>query len=261
MTESARLYYEERGQGMPVVLLHGFPFDHTIWSAQSDALSESVRVIAPDLRGHGQSPVFGEVYDMAALAADVVAVLDRCGVDRAVWVGHSMGGYITMAALREFPDRVAGIGLVATHPHPDTPEKRIQRNQSAQQVLGGGAGQVVLSMMNVLFAPALDRKSELAQRIYDVMLRTKTEGLAGALRAMAERPDSANTLATTTVPAVVIAGAEDQIVSVEVMQAMADLLTGAECHVIDRAGHMVMVENPAATTAALRAFLNRFSAA
>ncbi len=257
MTETVNLHFVEHGEGLPVVLLHGFPLDHTIWRDQVDALSTSYRVIAPDLRGHGESPAQGDTYAMETLAADVAAVLDACRVTRAVWVGHSMGGYITMAALRTMPERVRAAAFVATHPHADPPEKRLQRIQSADKiVLEGGTSEVILSMMGVLFAPALDRQSAIAQRVKDSMQRTKSGGFIGALRGMAERPDSVATLQSAGIPTVVIAGAQDQVVEPDTARAFAQTV-GAPLHMIDNAGHMVMVEQPDATTQALQMFLQR----
>ena len=260
MTETVQLHFQEQGSGSPVLLLHGFPFDHTIWSGQVVALSTAYRVIAPDLRGHGRSPGGGDAYPMEALAADVCALLDQLGIARAVWVGHSMGGYLTMAALRAFPERVAGVGLVATHPHADPPDKRLQRIQSAHKALAGEAAEILLGMMGVLFAPSLDRQSDVAQRVYTIMQGTKTEGIAGAQRGMADRPDSVETLKAARVPAVVIAGASDQIVAAEAARDMAMLMDDAPFHNISGAGHMPMVEQPTATSAALRAFLESLPA-
>ncbi len=255
MADTIRLHYAERGRGRPVLLIHGFPFDHTIWAAQAAALSDSFRVITPDLRGHGQTPAPEGTYRMDLLAEDVLALQDHLGLDRAVWVGHSMGGYVTMAALRAAPDRIAGVGLVATHPHADPPEKRIQRNQSAETALEQGVADLALSMMGVLFAPEVDRQGTMAQGVYTTMIHTDPFGVAGAQRGMAERPDSVETLREISVPALVVAGIQDKIVALDVAQGMAGLIPGAHMVMIEGAGHMPMLEQPEATTAALRRFL------
>jgi 3-oxoadipate enol-lactonase len=260
MSGTVQLFFETRGQGLPVVLLHGFPFDHTIWAAQAEALSDSFRIITPDLRGHGQSPIPDESYSLDLMAQDIGALLDDLSIPRAVWVGHSMGGYITMAALRQFPERIAGIGLVATHPHADTDDKRIERIKSAEAALQSGPGDLALSMMGVLFAPSVDRKSDMAQTVYRIMLHTAPAGVAGTLRAMADRPDSVDTLRNVNVPAVVIAGVQDQIVKLDVAQAMAGLIPHAHMIAVDNAGHMPMIEQPDATTLALRRFLETVDA-
>lgn len=256
---AVKLHFEDRGKGLPVVLLHGFPFDHHIWDSQIDALSDSFRIIAPDLRGHGQSPAPRGVYDMDTMAADVTALLDDLGIEQAVWVGHSMGGYVLMAALRRRPRYIRAVALVATHPLPDSPDKRLQRMQSAEVVLNEGPADLALSMMAVLFAPHFDRQSPAAQNVYELMTSTPAVGAAGALRGMAARPDSVETLRQIATPAVVIAGVEDQIVKFDVAEQMAQSIPGATLVPIEGAGHMPMIEQPEATTAALRAFLRTLS--
>ncbi|HVO71653.1 MAG TPA: alpha/beta fold hydrolase [Aggregatilineaceae bacterium] len=259
MADSVTLHYVERGQGTPVVFLHGFPFDHAIWQAQVAALRDSFRLILPDLRGHGQSPVPAGVYRMELMAQDVFALLDDLNIERAVWVGHSMGGYVTMAALRAAPERIAGIGLVATHPLRDPDDRRAGRLATAENVLTEGSGMVAQNMIRMVFAPGFDLDSPPARALFDLMSRTSPLGIAGAQRGMAERPDSVETLRHTRVPAVVIAGLGDQIVDPDVMRQMArDIPHGRLVEIVD-AGHMPMIEQPDATTAALREFIESIS--
>ena len=257
MTDTVKLFYVERGRGLPVVLLHGFPFDHTLWRAQDAALSDSFRIITPDLRGHGASPAPEGVYHMELLARDVLALLDDLGIERAVWVGHSMGGYITMAALRIAPERISGIGLVATQPLADPEDRRAGRLATAEKVLVEGSGMVAQSMIKIVFAPGFDTDSPPAQELFEVMSKTAPLGIAGSLRGMAGRPDSVETLRSANVPAVVIAGVEDQIAALDVMQRMASTIPGAYLVKIAGAGHIPMVEQPEVTTSALRDFLQR----
>jgi len=255
MADIVPLHYLEYGQGMPVVLLHGFPFDHTIWQAQADALQDSFHLILPDLRGHGQSPAPAGVYRMDLMAQDVFALLDALHIERAVWVGHSMGGYVTMAALRAAPERITGIGLVATHPLADPDDRRAGRLATADEVLSEGSGMVAQTMIKTMFAPGFDLDSPLARVLFDLMSRTPPLGVAGAQRGMAERPNSVETLRAARVPALVIAGLGDQIVNPDVMRQMARDLPTARLVEIAGAGHMPMVERADATTAALSEFL------
>jgi len=251
-----KLHYEERGTGLPVLLIHGFPFDHTLWRAQIDTLSDSYRIIAPDLRGHGQSPVPAGPYFMDLMAHDLVALLDSLDIDQAVWVGHSMGGYITMAALRDFPQRMLGVALVATHPLADTEERRLQRLASAETAEKTGSAATATSMMAVLFPPQVDRKSEMAQRVFNRMAATSPIGIAGALRGMANRTDALDTLRGVVVPSIAIGGAADQIVKPDVMQQMAAGMPHTRFMPIDSAGHLPMIEKPDEFSQILRRFLN-----
>jgi 3-oxoadipate enol-lactonase len=257
MADTVKLHYVERGAGFPVVLIHGFPFDHRIWEEQAEALSESYRVITPDLRGHGKSPVPEGVYNMDLMARDVFALLDDLGIKRAVWAGHSMGGYITMAALRLAPERIAGVAFVATHPHADSDEKRVGRLETAEKVLAEGSQVMVDAMRSDIFAPEFGTDSDTAEAVYNIMRATSPVGIAGALRGMAERPASVETLRKISVPAVVIAGEDDQIVALDVAKEMVtDMGPNASFVGIPGAGHMLMIEQPAATTLAFQTFLD-----
>lgn len=257
MSDPIPLHYTEAGTGFPVVLLHGFPFDHTIWAAQQSALSDTYRVITPDLRGHGQSPALAaDVYTMDDFAQDVIALLDTLDIERAVWVGHSMGGYIMLAALRLAPERIAGVAFVATHPYPDSADKQAGRRATAERVLAEGSVIAADSMRPIMFAPNFDTESATAQTIYDIMRNTAPETIAAAQRGMAGRPDSVPTVRAMTVPAVVIAGTDDQIMGINVARGMIDVLpAGTTLVEIADSGHMPMLEQPAALTDALRAFL------
>jgi pimeloyl-ACP methyl ester carboxylesterase len=121
------LYYEEFGQGVPVILLHGFPLNHTIWMPVVERLQSHVRVITPDLRGHGKSPATDGDYSMRLMAEDIHALMNRLDIPKAVLVGHSMAGYASLAFARAYPGRLAGLAMVASQAEADTPEKRQAR--------------------------------------------------------------------------------------------------------------------------------------
>jgi len=254
-TNTVKLSYWERGTGLPVVLLHGFPFDHTLWQAQADALSREYRIITPDLRGHGQSPAPDGSYPMRDMAGDVVALLDSLGIEQVVWAGHSMGGYITLAALRDFGPRVRAAAFVATHPYADPPEKQQDRQNGARKALESGTESAVSGMIPTIFAPGADPESEQARRIRQIMFRTPPTGVAGVQQGMAARPDSVETLREARVPMVWIAGAQDQIVKRAMLEGLAQTLPSLRMVWIEGAGHLPMIEQPDATTEALRAFL------
>src|SRR5512133_1931525 len=144
------LYYEEHGQGMPVIFLHGFPFDHSIWEPLVPLLSKDVRLILPDLRGFGRSPVTDDIYTMRLQAEDVVHLMDRLEIEQAVLVGHSMGGYISLAFAQAYPGRLLALGLIATQAAADAPERRQSRYKAAEAVTRKGARVVASDMVNKL---------------------------------------------------------------------------------------------------------------
>src|SRR5436190_6724269 len=119
---SSVLYHEEKGQGTPLVLIHGFPFDHTIWRHQLDEVSKNARVLAPDLPGLGKSdPLPDTEPRMEDYAGQIIQWADEIGLDKFTLVGHSMGGYIAFAVVKLYAERLSGLGLVCTRPGPDSP--------------------------------------------------------------------------------------------------------------------------------------------
>ncbi len=259
--QAIHVHYAEAGQGMPVVLVHGFPFNHHIWDAQIAELGASYRVIAPDLRGFGESAAPDDGYGMDDFAADIITLLDRLSIERAVWVGHSMGGYITLAALRRWPERVSAVAFVGSHAQPDSPEKRLQRETSADNAMRQGVSDTAFTMMSTIFAGEVDRQGPMAQRIYDMMVSAKPHAVAGALRGMAARRDSRDVARSLAIPALVIAGEDDEAVGAELTGELAKLIPSAQHVVISGAGHMPMVEQPDTLTETLRAFLESLPAA
>lgn len=233
------LNYKIKGSGNPIILLHGFPFDHHIWETVGDLLSLYVKVITPDLRGHGSSPVPEPPYSMRGMAEDVVGLMDSLSIERAVLVGHSMGGYVCMEIARSFPERLLGLGLVATNSTADSFEKRQSRLDSVEEIKKNGAQSLVEKM-----AAQLTEESKLQPVLRDMMMKTPVAGIIGAQLAMAERPDSTNALKNVLVPALVIGGERDQFVSTLATEKMTENLRHGRLVKIPNAGHMPMMDNP-----------------
>jgi pimeloyl-ACP methyl ester carboxylesterase len=237
--EPVELYYEEAGQGTPVILLHGFPLSHTIWAPVVELLKDHARVITPDLRGHGQSPVTDGEYTMRLMAEDVHALVSRLGIQKAIIAGHSMGGYVSLAFARAYPGHLAGLALVASQAEADSPEKRQSRYITAEEVGRKGVKVVAKNML-----PKLTARKDLAPGLLEIMLKMPKKGVVGALKGMAERPDALEWLPEVSVPAVVIAGEQDGIVPMERARTMTQMLTRGWLVEIPEAGHMPMMETP-----------------
>jgi 3-oxoadipate enol-lactonase len=244
---TVQLYYEEHGEGSPVVLVHGFPLDHTIWEPVIPLLSPHARLILPDLRGHGRSPAPEGIYDMRVLADDILALLDTLHIERATVVGHSMGGYAALAFARAYPNRLAGLGFVASHPAADNPEQRAARLKLARKVSRSGVGFLAKDM-----ATKLTCHPNLVAPLQELMAKSPKEGVIGSLKGMADRPDSTEYLSAIAVPTVVIAGTEDPIIPLERSQTMVQLLGRAWLVEISKAAHMPMMEAPEEVAGALR---------
>jgi pimeloyl-ACP methyl ester carboxylesterase len=239
--------YERRGKGTPLVLLHGYPLDHTIWNSVAPLLENEADLILPDLRGFGESDVPGTDFSMADFAADVVGLLDKLGIQKAAIVGHSMGGYVALEFVRAFPRRVLGLGLVSSQALADPPERKTARYKEAEHVLAHGVKDVAEGMSVKLTAdPSLQAS------LKTLILRQRPEGLAGALRAMAERPDSTPFLHEFNFPVAIVHGLVDALIPIERARAVLEAVKKGHLVEVEGAGHMPMQEAPQATAEALK---------
>ncbi|MFF4398275.1 alpha/beta fold hydrolase [Streptomyces sp. NPDC001480] len=253
------LAYEDKGpelpHGLPLVLVHGHPFDRTMWAPQTEAFAASRRVIAPDLRGYGASPVVPGVTPLARFARDIAELLDELGVESFVLAGLSMGGQIVMDCYRQFPERIRGLVLADTFPAAETPEGRRTRTAMAGRLLREGmrgyADEVLEKMVAPYAAP------EVKAHVHRMMTATPPEGAAAALRGRAERPDYRELLTRVGVPALVVVGADDAFTPVSDAEAMHAALPDSALHVIEGAAHMPNLERPEEFNEVLGRFLAR----
>jgi 3-oxoadipate enol-lactonase len=249
--------YTDAGQGPPLLFVHGYPLSRGLWEPQIEALTDVVRILAPDLRGFGDSQSVPGPYSMELFADDLNAFLDALGiVEPVVICGLSMGGYVTFAFYRKYAHRVRGLVLTSTRAAPDSPEGMARRDQAAAEAIQEGVASVVDGMLPRLFAPqTLKNRPDLVERASAIMASASLQGVVGALNAMKERPDSTPILGRIAVPTLVVHGAEDSIVPLEEARQMADAIPGARIEVIPDAGHLLNLENPAAYNRVLRQFL------
>jgi 3-oxoadipate enol-lactonase len=262
---NVELAYIDHGAGTPVVLLHGFPLDHTMWSSQIAALETTCRVITPDLRGFGQSslgdsdPARG--VTMAQYADDVAALLDAIEVhEPIVLAGFSMGGYIAWQFVRKYPDRLRALIPCDTRAAADTDEARANRRKMAERIHEWGSARVAETMGPKLFAAGkFEANPRIVQDLRNVVSRTTPDAIAAAQRGMAARPDMTWLLPQIEVPTLVIAGAEDALVPPTEMRQIAASVPNGQFVEIPEAGHMTTVENPAAVNAAMAEFIGRLS--
>ncbi|MFF3753551.1 alpha/beta fold hydrolase [Streptomyces sp. NPDC002018] len=248
------------GPGPTLVLVHGHPFDRTMWAPQLAAFSPAHRVIAPDLRGYGASPVppgGGDLTLLGTFADDLAALLDHLGVGRFVLAGLSMGGQIAMECYARFPERVAGLVLADTSPAAETPEGRRWRNALADRLLRDGMRGYADEVLDKMVAPY---NTEAASQVHRMMCAAPPEGAAAALRGRAERPDYRDLLTRVTAPTLVVVGRDDAFTPVGDAEAMRAAIPGATLAVIESAAHLPNLERPERFNAALRGFLAGLSA-
>jgi pimeloyl-ACP methyl ester carboxylesterase len=249
--------YDDEGRGAAVVLLHGFPFNRSMWREQAQALSGTCRVVAPDLRGMGETPLGDGAVTMGEMAEDVAALLDELNVERAVLGALSMGGYVAFEFFRRFPHRVRALVLADTRPQADTDEARHTREETAQRALKDGMEPVADSMLpKLLSASTRERNPDVVERVRAMMLGTNPEGAAAALRAMAVRRDQTDLLSSIDVPTLIIVGSEDSITPPSDAEAMGAKIKGSRVVLIEGAGHVSNLERPEEFNRALGEFVS-----
>lgn len=249
--------YDDVGEGEVVVLVHGHPFDRTMWSPQVDAIVGSGRrVITPDCRGYGHSQVVAGVTTLSEFAADVLALLDVLAVGRATFVGLSMGGQIVMELCVRAPERVMGVVLADTSPDVDHRAHRANRMRAADELVRRGMTGYVDDTIDRMLGPTtMASRPDVVAHVRSMMLATPPAGAAAALRGRALRREYVSTLEQLEAPALVVVGSDDSFVSLADAQRLHGLMPHSRLAVIGDAGHLPNLERPDAFNAALVEFL------
>lgn len=233
------LSVEEHGKGIPLVLLHGFPLNRTIWNPIIPLLKDKARLILPDLRGYGQSPDGDEIHSMRILAMDVAEMLDRMNIDKAIVCGHSMGGYAALAFAYAYPSRLSGLALVASQAEADTPERRQARYITAREVRRRGIKYIADGMPS-----KLTQDEAIQKLLQEIIASCPVKSVEFSLKGMAERPDASDWLGKIKVPLVAIAGQDDQLIPLERSHTLARLVNKGWVVEVPGAGHVPMMEKP-----------------
>ncbi len=251
------LHVREQGSGLPLVLLHAFPLHSAMWLDQRNELSDTARVVTPDLRGFGGSALGSDEPSLDRVADDVAALLDKLGLDTVMLGGLSMGGYIAMAFLRRHPQRVRALLLADTKAGADPEAARANRHRIADELDSSGSTQVLLDdVLPSLISDATKTGQPLVLgRVRGLVEAAPPAAAAWAQRAMAARPDSADTLRAVDVPALVVVGEHDALSPPADAQAMVDLLPDARLVTVPGSGHLTAVEAPAEFNGAVRDWL------
>lgn len=239
--------YTRTGEGAPLVLIHGYPLDHTIWYDMVSSLENDFTLFLPDLRGFGLSGISESQYTIADMASDVAGLLDHLGVEKAYIAGHSMGGYVALAFARTYPQRVLGLGLVSTQAVADTPERKQGRYAAAEEILKTGVHPVAEGM-----SAKLTPDERVQAFVRSLIAAQRPAGLAGALKAMAEREDSTPALSGFQFPVALVHGESDELIPIQQARDVKASVSQATLTELPGVGHMPMMENPQATAAALK---------
>ena len=241
------LAYTRQGKGTPLVLLHGYPLDNHLWDDIAPLLEDTFDSILPDLRGFGESTTADSPYTMDDYASDIAGLLDQLGIQKAAIVGHSMGGYVALAFARLYPERVSGLGLVSSQVLADPPDRKEARYKSAADVSANGIGGVIETM-----APKFTSDERLQSFARATMERQQPAAFIGALKAMAERPDSTSLLSSFNFPVVIIHGEADALIPIDRAREVKNAIPHAHLVELNGSGHMPMMEAKEETARALK---------
>lgn len=253
-----RIYFEDLGAGAPLVLGHSFLCSGEMWRSQLQPLAERARVINIDGRGHGKSGRADSRFTLYDMVADVLAVLDHLGIDRATWAGLSIGGMVALRAALTAPERVSSLILLDTHAGAEEPLKKLKYQAMAIGVRLLGIRPFLPTVMPLFFGrttlktnPSLvdEWRAKLAQVHVPSMLRT--------LDALRNRDSVVARLGEIQAPALVIVGAEDKALSPACSRQIAAALPHASLRIVSDSGHLSTLEQPAAVTAAMLGFLEQ----
>jgi pimeloyl-ACP methyl ester carboxylesterase len=237
---------DDVGSGTPLLFIHGWPHDRSLWAAQLSGLRTQARCIAPDLRGFGGSSVTPP-YSIDQYADDLVALLAMLGVERAVVCGLSMGGYVAMSMLRRHRTVFRGLILTSTRASADTPEAREKRMKLIAFVGEQGMQALAARQLKAMVGDTtFNSRPDVLEALRFMMAQAPSEGVVGGLRAMADRRDSTDLLAGIDFPTLVVSGAEDTFTVPEEMRSLADAIPGSRLEVISGGGHVCPYEKPAA---------------
>ena len=251
------LAFNDQGSGFPLVFLHAFPLNRSMWTEQENALSSQFRVMMIDLRGHGESDAPLWHYTLDQAADDVCGLLDHLSIKQAVFVGLSMGGYILFAFYRKYAERVKGMVLADTRAQADTEDGKRARFEMAQIAYKRGSSAIADIMIPKLLSPGtIQTRPELVQRVRGMIEGNQVSGIAGDLMAMAQRPDSVPFLQQIHCPPQIIVGELDVPTPPADARLMSESIPNARLAIIPGAGHLSNLEQPDRFNEIVRAFVS-----
>jgi 3-oxoadipate enol-lactonase len=241
------LAFERLGRGTPLVLIHGYPLDHSIWREVIPFLEPHFDMILPDLRGFGESTTIDSQYNLSMMADDLVSLLDHIGIETAVVTGHSMGGYVALAFAKKYQNRASGLVLISSQAAGDSPERKEERYKTADEVAQKGV-EIVAHAMSLKLSANLNIQGF----VKELILRQSKAGVIGALKAMAVREDATPFMSTFNLPTVLIHGDADVLIPIDRAREIKGENPRVRLVELPKIGHMPMMEAPQKTAEALQ---------
>ena len=256
--KGTELVYSDRGQGPCLVLLHGYLESMDIWEDFAEHFPDGYRLIIPDIPGHGSSGTWGDSHGMEDLAGGIRALMESEGIEKIFLVGHSMGGYVAMAFVDLFPEKLLGYCLLHSTCFADSDEKKENRDREISLVLCGKKRQIVLVNIPKAFSTGnVDRMAEEVEKARCIALGNSDQGIIALLRGMKSRPDRSDVLKDPALPLLLIGGMKDNYIPVEVFEKLVGLAPHATVLRLEESGHMGFVEEREKVLASLLEMMGR----
>jgi pimeloyl-ACP methyl ester carboxylesterase len=247
------IFHQESGTGHPIILLHGFCETSDIWEDFVPRLSDRFRVICPDLPGFGKSKMLDAPFSIADVASAISQWMHELEVRRPVVVGHSLGGYITLALAKKQEEFLAGIGLFHSTALPDSEEKKASRNKTIEFVNRNGVSPFIDTFVPSLFH---DKNSPSMEKVKELLTRTGQTVLTDYVAAMRDRPDQSVLVARFSKPLLFLCGENDELISVDTVKKQAKTAQKGTLKILQETGHMGMFESPVRSAREVAQFAN-----
>lgn len=250
--------YDDLGEGpIPIIFIHGFPFDKSTWKPQIEQLKSSHRVIAYDIRGFGKSEAGNEEISISLFSDDLIKLMDTLQINKSIICGLSMGGYIALNAIHRYPKRFEAVILCDTQCIADSSEAKERRMNTIHQIETTGLNDFAQTFSVAVFAKdSVTDKSELVEGIKKIILSTAPETISKTLKALAQRWEMCSFLNEISVPTLILCGKEDAVTPIDKSDYMSKNIPDSKFFIIDQAGHVSNLEQPAQFNAYLRNFIS-----
>jgi len=252
-----KVCYDDLGSGMnPIIFIHGFPFDKSMWQPQMDFFKKTHRVIAYDIRGFGKSTAGNDIKSMSLFATDLIKFMDALEISSAIICGLSMGGYILLNAENRYRSRFKALVFADTQCIADSPELKEKRNATITQIIAGRTNEFADGFVkNIFCKETIETKPDLVEEIKNTVLKTPPDTLTGGLKALAQRWDMCNSLEEIHAPTLILCGRKDMLTPVTESELLHRHITHSTLHIIENAAHLSNLEQPDAFNLCLACFI------
>ncbi len=238
--------YDDAGKSnIPIVFIHGFPFDKSMWEPQLEYFKSKYRVISYDIRGYGKSTKDKRIASIDLFAEDLIKLLEVLKIDKVVACGLSMGGYILLNALNKFPEKFEAVILADTQCIGDSTETKVKRKKSILQIDENGLHDFAASFVKNIFCKDIQKSNKkIVNKIESLILSISPQTITETLNALAQRKEMCTSLSDISIPVLILCGEEDSVTPLSQSNAMHSTISGSKFLTISGAGHMSNLEQP-----------------